>query len=156
MNQKINKNITIFEKYKININESNLFDLRLEEIFFQIICSLIKYQNYKNYNHLISIIDELELENIDISNILLDSYKEVLNIDNAFLKQYIIKKDTDLLEKDKINFYYILFKYFLKDQIYIYQNLIIKKKIMKDWILYYHFLLIKNIFLQLTKKNYLN
>ena len=117
----IQKSINIFGKFKIDINQSNIFDYKVEEIYDEIICSLIKHQNFNDYNNLYSIIDELDLEKIDVSNVLLESLKKLININNNCMNQFIIEQDADLLNAKKINFYYILFKYILKDPLYIYQ-----------------------------------
>ena len=47
--------------------------------------------------------------------------KKILSLDLNYINDYIISKKEDLYNVKKINFYYILIKYILKDSIYIYQ-----------------------------------
>ena len=73
-----------------------------------------------------------------------DSLYNILNIENENIKNLLIINQYDLLDTKKISFYYILFKYIIKNPIYIYQIpllLIIRKNII---------LIINNKFSQLS------
>ena len=61
---------------------------------------------------------ELELESINITNAM---FNKLLNFLNVEYKEYEISKLDDLLDIKKMNFYFILFKYILKNSSYIYQ-----------------------------------
>ena len=71
--------------------------------------------NKKNYN----IINQLELENINITKIMFDELSQILNSNKSYINEYIILKEKDLYNEKKINFYFILLKYILKNSIYI-------------------------------------
>jgi hypothetical protein len=75
-----------------------------------------------NYEYTIGIIEEMNLEKIDITKTMYNKLAEILNENNDYIKKYIIKDKTDLYNDNIINFYYILFKYILKNSFYIYQN----------------------------------
>ena len=70
---------------------------------------------------LYSIINQLDLEHINITNLMFKKISEILNSNENYIKEYIIDKIDDLIDKKKINFYYILLKYILKNSIHIYQ-----------------------------------
>ena len=90
----------------------------LEEIYIEIIKSLIKSKKFDNYEETYQIISELELENIIITKTMFDNLNNILNSEEC--KYYIINNIEDLLNQKKTNFYYILLKYILKNTIYIY------------------------------------
>ena len=120
--EKENKNIISNNIYKFE----NLFDLNkkdnLEEIYIKILNYLNKFTkkefNEKVYNE---IINELELESIDITKNMFDSLYNILNIESENIKNLLIINQYDLIDNKKVSFYYILFKYIFKNQIYIYQ-----------------------------------
>jgi len=134
-------------KYKKEINENkkkskNMIEYRLEELekenlkidfeydkknieyfYAQIIISLIKGNKFNDYEYCYDIINQLDLENIYITE---NIYKELSkffnnqNNQNDYINKYTIDKNDDCLDEVKINFYYILFKYILKSTIYIF------------------------------------
>ena len=134
-------------KYKKEINENkkkskNMIEYRLEELekenlkidfeydkknieyfYAQIIISLIKGNKFNDYEYCYNIINQLDLENIYITE---NIYKELSkffnnqNNQNDYINKYTIDKIDDCLDEVKINFYYILFKYILKSTIYIF------------------------------------
>ena len=118
-----NNNIKIIKdnikKILENFNENDLINKKIDEIYAEIIKVLIKTNKIDDFNYTIDIINQLDLENIIISKTIFETIKNILGDENV-IKKYIIKNKEDFNEK-KINFYYILLKYILKDPIYIYQ-----------------------------------
>ena len=106
--------------------------MKIDEIYSEIIISLIKSNNFK---YCYKIFPQLDLEKIDITQTIKDEIYKLLDINNNYIKQYDILKAKDIFNKNtKIDFYYILFKYILKNPIYIYQIpflLNLRKKIIK-------------------------
>ena len=114
-------NINKFKKeFNIN-NEEKLSEKKIGDLFCQIIISLIKSNEFNNYNYLYNIFHEIELEKIDIGNIILKHLQETLKENNDYMKKFIIKTEEDLYDEKKINFYYLLFKFILKNEFFIYQ-----------------------------------
>ena len=107
-NNEIIKNDNLYKKKKIDL------------IYSDIIINLIKGNKIDDYENTYNIINQLDLENINITKTMFDELSEALNINEDYIKKYIIKEIKDLYNKDIINFYYILFKYILKNSIYIY------------------------------------
>ena len=114
-------NINKFKKeFNIN-NEEKLSEKKIGDLFCQIIISLIKSNEFINYNDLYNIFHEMELEKIDIGNIIFKEFQETLKENNDYMKKFIIKTEEDLYDEKKINFYYLLFKFILKNEFFIYQ-----------------------------------
>ena len=82
---------------------------------------MIKKHKFEDYEYIHDIFEQLDLENIDITNHMFDKLYKILSKEDNFIKEYLIKNEDDLMEIKKINFYYILIKYILKSPIYIYQ-----------------------------------
>ena len=90
------------------------------------------------------------MKKIDIGNAILIPLQETLKENNDYMKKFIIKTEEDLHDEKIVNFYYILLKYILKSEIFIYQIpflLEAKKRIIK---------LIKSDKIIYIKKNILN
>jgi hypothetical protein len=85
----------------------------------KIILSLIKSNDYNNIE---KIIEELDLESINITEIIFEGLsKELDNEKNIYWREYMIKQLGDLNNEQIINFYYILLKYILKNSLYVYR-----------------------------------
>ena len=145
----IKNNIDKF-KNEFNIKEENIREMRIDILYCEILISLIKFNNFDNYDYLYNILNVLELEKIDIGNAILIPLQETLKENNDYMKKFIIKTEEDLHDEKIVNFYYILLKYILKSEIFIYQIpflLEAKKRIIK---------LIKSDKIIYIKKNILN
>ena len=120
-NKIIYDNINIFNDLDINLNYEDLIEKKIDEIYSQIIISLIKKYKFENYEYTYNIIKQLNLESIDITNTI---YEEILNLldnDENIQNKYKISNIEDLFDDEKLNFYYILLNYILKDTYFIYQ-----------------------------------
>ena len=115
LQNKTDNNIEVF-----NIKE-NLREMKIGDLYCQIIISLIKSNKFNDYNYLYNNFHEMELEKIDIGNIILKHLQETLKENNDYMKKFIIKTEEDLYDEKKINFYYLLFKFILKNEFFIYQ-----------------------------------
>ena len=109
------------QKLNLDINEDKIESFKVNDIICDFIISLIKQNKFENYDYIYSFLDEIDLENIKIGKQILNRLNEVLDKKNDFMKAYIIDSKDHLYDKVRINFYYILFKFILKDPIYIYQ-----------------------------------
>ena len=61
------------------------------------------------------------MQSINLTKTIYDNLYNILNSDEDLINEYIIKRKEDLNETKKINFYYFLFLFILKDSYYIYQ-----------------------------------
>ena len=123
-NREIIKNIDI----KFNDNFIKIDKIYID-IIFDIIKSLIIEGKIEDYNYAYNIINELELENIDITKTMFDEILKILNSNDykKNINEYIILEEKDFYDEKKINFYFILLKYILKNSIYIYHIPILLK-----------------------------
>ena len=104
-------------KEMYNVNEEQIKEMKLNNIYCNILISLIKSNNFEDYNYLYNILNEMQLEKIDIGNDILNPLQETLKENNDYMKKFIIENEFDLYDEKKINFYFILFKFII--QIYI-------------------------------------
>jgi hypothetical protein len=121
-----------YDKYKNNINENldifnkdfgtqntfvTLIDIDFEELYANIITYLIKNKKFDDFEYIENIFEQLNIENIYITNKMFQMISEALNLDNG----YLIADAKDIIKPNKVNFYYLMIKYVLKDSFYIYQ-----------------------------------
>ena len=117
IDETIKNNLKVVEELNINVNIQNI---KLDVLYCEILASLIKSDRFNDYNYIYSLLDELQIDKISIGKEFLDFNKNIFS--EKFIQNYIIKTADDLLEEKKINFYYILLKFILKDQIFIFNN----------------------------------
>ena len=128
-------NIKIIKNNKNALNELNLnFSIKeiksktIEEIYLEIIISLIK-NKLENYQYIENLIKQLDIESIIITPKMFNEIKAQLDNTESD-KEYMISKENDLFDNKKITLYYILLKYICKEQIFIYQiNFFLKTRI---------------------------
>jgi len=117
----IENNLDIFSGLNLSINFNTFSNEKIDYIYSLLINSLIKLKKFNDKEYIYDIVNQLDLENICITKTIFDKLNEALNIYESYLKEYIILEEKDLVDETKINFYYILLKYILKDSIFIYQ-----------------------------------
>ena len=119
-NKIIEDNINIFNDLEIKKDINDIIKNKIDKLYAEIITGLIKTKKINDYDYTYNIINQLDLENIIITNTIFEDLSNILN-NNDYIKEFIIKTKEDLLNENKITFYYILLKYILKNSIYIYQ-----------------------------------
>jgi len=114
----INNAKNYLNKYIIynDLNEIKIPDIELDELYCKIIVSLIRNNKLEYKLETIDILYELDIINLRLNKTILNGLLQVLVEDN--LKPYLIFSYDDLFIKNKIFFYYILFKYILKSSDY--------------------------------------
>ena len=119
-----NKNIDIIKNkcnilMEFNLEYKDFINKSIEEIYIDIIIKTFLYGNKDNIN-MINIIKQMNLEKMDITNFIFKEISKFLSTDKNIIQKRIMNIN-DLLNNDKIEFYYILLKYILKNLCYIYQ-----------------------------------
>jgi len=122
------------QKFNINYNEKDIISNKIDTLYIKILIELIKSNKFESYEYIYNIIKELDLEYIDITKNIFDEIYRILNPQEEYIKIYLISQIKDLININKINFYYILLKYILKYSFYIYQIPILLK--LKKTIIY--------------------
>jgi len=112
-------NITILNQYEIKLKDLKL--KKIEELYSIVIKYLIEKSKLEISEFIESIIKQIELESIILTKSMLDELIKILKKEKEYIKKYEIKNFDDILNKTKINFYYNLIKYILKQSLYIYQ-----------------------------------
>jgi hypothetical protein len=121
------ENIYIFSNNRINLNAKNIFTKGLDEIYIEIINSLIKNNKLKDYKYTINILKQLDIENIDLTLLMFNEISKTLNKNENFINEQKILTKEDLFSEEKINFHYILLKFIFKNSLYIYNITFLSK-----------------------------
>ena len=120
----IEKNLNIFKEINLNLNENDILEKNVDELYIDIINALIKNDKISDFDFSYNIFRQLDLEKIDLpfmeSENLLKSMLETLNLNNENITKYMINNFDDMNDIKKINFHYMLLKFILKSSIYIY------------------------------------
>ena len=130
-NIKIRNGYNALNKYNFMLNIKDIESNNLEEIFSQIIIFLIKGEKLENYEYSNNIFEQLNFNEINITEKIFQEIINIFNNEKEFIKKYKIVKIEDLYNEKIINFYFIVFKYIFKNSFYIY-NIPFLYKIRKD------------------------
>ena len=117
----IKDNIDFLKKLDIKWNQKEFTAKSIDLIYIEIIIALIKQKKFEDYDFTYDIINQLNFENIDINKAMFDKLYEILDSNEDYINDYIISNCEDIFNENKINFFFILIKYILKNPIYIYQ-----------------------------------
>jgi hypothetical protein len=113
----IEENITIFKALKLDLTKVDILEKKINILYKEIILSLIKL---KFNDNTIDIFNQLDLENVILNKSIVDELWKAL-ISQGF-KDYFntddLKDVIDLFNTQKINFFYIIFKYIFKSDFY--------------------------------------
>ena len=117
----IENNINILNQLGIDNNYNfNENKKKIDILFIKIFINLIKNRKFNDYNYIYKIIKELNYDSISITKNMFEELKKELDKKNNYINYYIINTIDDLKNIEKINFYYVLFKYILKNTFFIY------------------------------------
>lgn len=93
--------------------------INIDDIYIEIINGLIRQNKFEDNLYIKNILEILDLKNIYLTKKMFDDLERILNIDDNYVKQYLISKIDDLKVQKKTNFYYYFLKYIIKDPIYM-------------------------------------
>jgi hypothetical protein len=120
-NEKIIKdNIDELKKIDSIFTDDYIKKEKLDELYINIIGKLITSKKFEDNEYISDIMNQLDIENIHLSNEMFEKLSKILNESN--LNDYTISKKEDLDNEKKINFYNILFKYVLKNKFFVFRN----------------------------------
>ena len=114
----IESNIQYFKELNLNYDKNEFLLKKIDEIYIEIIIELIKTNKFSDYEYIINVINQLNLESIYITKNIFIGLYNILK--EEFIKRFIFSKIDDLSNIEIINFYFILFKYIIKNSIYLY------------------------------------
>ena len=110
----IEENITIFKILELDLTKVDILEKKINILYKEIILSLIKL---KFNDNTIDIFNQLDLENIILNKPIVDELWETL-ISQNFKDYFNINNFNDLFNSQRINFFYIIFKYIFKSDFY--------------------------------------
>ena len=76
---------------------------KVDEIFIEIIISLIKSNKFTEYKYTDKILSDLDFSNIYLTEEMFEQLYITLNQDEVYINKYIIKCKEDLFVESKIN-----------------------------------------------------
>ena len=113
---------SLLQKYDIAYNEININSDDLETIYINFVIKVllkpgnVEEKNEKEKEFVEKFLDELDLENIEITMKMFDELVKFFDEEqNNEINKYNISEAKDLYDEKNINFYYNLFKYILKN-----------------------------------------
>ena len=118
--ENIKNNIGDLKKLDSIFTDDYIKNEKLDDLYINIIGKLITSKKFEDSEYISDIMNQLDMENIHLSSAMFEKLSEILKESN--LKDYTISKQEDLDNVKNINFYYILFKYVLKNHFFIYKN----------------------------------
>ena len=118
----INNNIKIFKSFQLTFDTEEIIEKRIDLLYIEIINNLLRTNKFNDLNSSKIILEELDIIHINITESMFAELNTILNRDNDFIKRYEILDIKDLFDEEKINFFYLLLKYVLKNKKYIYIN----------------------------------
>ena len=119
-NIKIRDSFNFKKELNIELNKKQIKSNNVEELYLNLIISLIENEKLNDYEFATNIFEQLELKTINITKRMYNKLKETFDYKNNFIQKYMISKFEDLLDEKKINFYYIILNYIFKKSFYIY------------------------------------
>ena len=116
----INSEKKNLKEFNINLNLDKLDEdsIGIDDIYTNIIISLIKNNRLNNSSETLNILNDLDIKNLRINKKIFTNLNNFLIKEN--LEKYLITKYYDLLNGDIIMFYRMLFIYIFKSSDYIY------------------------------------
>ena len=118
--QIINVNINYLKEDIADLNIDNLLSDDIENMYTEIIKSLIINGKLNDSDKTIKLLDDLEIKHIRLNKKFYDNLSKILIEKN--LNKYKISDIDDISDENKMNFYRILFEYILKSSDYIFYN----------------------------------
>ena len=120
-NEKIkNESKSILKSMNLNISEENIENNMLSEIYVEIIKSLIDNKKLDDYNYCSKIFEKISLDKIELTDNMINDLLTIFSNNEEYINKYNFSNEDDLMNENKMDFYMTIFKYILKDSIYIY------------------------------------
>lgn len=110
----IEQNLSIFKSLLLDFTKDDILAKSIDLLYKEIILSLIKLK----FKDAIDIFNHLDLENIILSESITNELWETLK-SKGFLDYFKINDLNDLFNSEKLQFFYIFFKYIFKSNFYL-------------------------------------
>ena len=116
----IENNINHLKELIPELNKNYILKEKIDKIYSNIIIACLFQDKNKDIRKIETIFEQLDLESINLTEMMVDELSNKFKINNNFVKQYMINNILDLFNIKKIDFYYVLFKYLFKNKMYVY------------------------------------
>ena len=113
----------ILKEFDLNLDLLSYKDFNIDNIYAEIIISLIKNKKFDDFKYTKNIMKQLDIQNIELTKEMFNALQKEFNdySNKEYIAYYKITNEENLLNEKCINFYYILFKYVFKMPFYIYK-----------------------------------
>ena len=111
---------TELKRMNLNISEEYIEDNMISEIYIEIINSIIDEKKLDDFEYCTNILNPIGLNEIELTENMYNELQRIFNNNEEYTSQYQFSQLDDLFNEKKMNFYMTIFKYILKDSIYIY------------------------------------
>lgn len=108
------------EEINIKWTQKDFCSKKVDDIYIEIIINMIKCRQLEEEN--LYIFEQLDLKNVIINQKMFNEISITLDANEDYITDYMIINESDMSNNKKITFYYILFNYILKNQLFIYEN----------------------------------
>ena len=115
-----NESKNILKRMNLNISDENIEENMLSEIYVEIIKSIIDNKKLDDYNYCSKIFEQISLDKIELTDNMINDLLTIFSNNEEYIKKYYFSNVDDLMNENKMDFYMTIFKYILKDSIYIY------------------------------------
>ena len=88
-NIKISNSFNFLGELNININEKLIKDNNIEEIYLNIIISLLEKEKLEDFEYVSNVFEQLGLKTINITKKIYNELKEIFGSDKNYIKKYI-------------------------------------------------------------------
>ena len=116
--QIISENLNFFQNIGYEV-EKEYLNQNIDIIYADIINFLIKNKKFEDYEFILALMKDIDIENIIITKKIYDELNATLNNEEV-VKIYKISCKDDIWNENKINFYYIFLRFIFKSSFYIY------------------------------------
>lgn len=130
----IKNNLNAFKELDLKMNTDDIIAKRIDKIYIELLIGLLRKKKLEYTDYIINLNNELDLSNINLTKTMLHELFKFLSNEKILMNDYLIEKENDISNSQKLNFYNVLLNYILKNSIYIYQNsnlMKIRKNILK-------------------------
>ena len=117
----IQTNLEKLQEINLVMHKEEIITKNLEDIYYDIIRAILIMESRDKYDKALNILTQMNLDEINMINGNTYHKMKLLLSEKKFKRQYLIQNVEDFHDQDKINIYFILFKYIFKNGLYIYQ-----------------------------------
>ena len=119
--------IAELKEMNLNVSEEYIEENMINEIYVEIINSLIDEKKLDDFEYCSNILEQIGLDEIELTENMYNALLRTFNNNEEYTSQFQFSQLDDLFNEKIMNFYMTIFKYILKDSLYIYNFSFLQK-----------------------------